>query len=322
MENQLSKKTKVDSDEALTLESDSVSSSLGDECINSIVDNSNNIAVNEISTCTSSALDSGGICNLEKNPKLSKKQRMQEKIIKKRAQVAANFKNDPEKKRAQVTAHFNKDPEKKRAQVRAHFNKDPEKKRAQVRAHFNKDPEKKRAQVRAHFNKDSEKKRAQVRAHFNKDPENKRAQVKAHFQKNPEKKQAQVRANFNQDRALKRMRVQMHYYKNQFQITSNKKAKYLANPYKKRLAAALYAKAKRLCNPLLKKRQNRAYYRKRYDKIRAARKSRYILRKPKKIEIFRYLRKLKLQLRVVETQVVYHFQNNYPFAKKLSSTAL
>ena len=162
----------------------------------------------------------------------------------------------------------------------------------------------------------------QVAANFRNDPQRKRAQVRAHFNKNPEKKRAQVRANFNKDRALKRMRVQMHYYKNQFQITSNKKAKYLANPYKKRLAATLYAKAKRLSNPLLKKRQNRAYYRKRYDKIRAARKSRYILRKPKKIEIFRYLRKLKPQLRVVETQVVYHFQNNYPFAQKLSSTAL
>ena len=162
----------------------------------------------------------------------------------------------------------------------------------------------------------------QVAANFRNDPQRKRAQVRAHFNKNPEKKRAQVRANFNKDRALKRMRVQMHYYKNRFQITSNKKAKYLANPYKKRLAATLYAKAKRLSKPLLKKRQNRAYYRKRYDKIRAARKSTYILRKPKKIEIFRYLSKLKLQLRVVETQVVYHFQNNYPFAQKLSSTAL
>ena len=73
MKNQLSKKTKVDTDEALELESDSVSSSLGDECINAFVDNSNNIAVNEISTCTSSSLDSGGIHNLEKKPKLSKK---------------------------------------------------------------------------------------------------------------------------------------------------------------------------------------------------------------------------------------------------------
>ena len=135
----------------------------------------------------------------------------------------------------------------------------------------------------------------------------KRAQVAANFKKNPEKKRAQVRAHFNKKR---------------FQITSSKRAKYLADPYKKRLAARLYGRAKRLCNPLLKKIQNRTYYRKKYYKIRAARKSRYILRKPKKVEVYRYLKKLKLQLRSVETQVAYHFKNNYHFAHNLSSIAL
>ena len=155
------------------------------------------------------------------------------------------------------------------------------------------------------------------------------------------KKREQVRAHFNNNRPQKRLMVSTYYYKNQFQVTGSKRAKYLAdpykkrlsarlygrdkysvNPYKKRLAARLYATTKRLSNPLLKKLQNRVYYRKRCDKIRAARKSRYILRKPKKIEIYRYLRKVKLQLHAVETQLVYHFQNNYPFAQKLSSTAL
>ena len=70
MENQLYQKTKVNTDEALESKSDSVSSSLGDKCMNAFVDNSNNVSVNKSSTCTSSAFNS---CNLEEKPKLSKK---------------------------------------------------------------------------------------------------------------------------------------------------------------------------------------------------------------------------------------------------------
>ena len=77
MENQLYQKTKVNTDEALESKSDNVSSSLGDKCMNAFVDNSNNVSVNKSST--SSAFNSGGICNLEEKPKLSKKQRMQKK---------------------------------------------------------------------------------------------------------------------------------------------------------------------------------------------------------------------------------------------------
>ena len=43
-----------------------------DKCINSFVDNSNNVAVNKSCTCTSTSFDSGGICNLEQKPKLTK----------------------------------------------------------------------------------------------------------------------------------------------------------------------------------------------------------------------------------------------------------
>ena len=50
--------------------------------------------------------------------------------------------------------------------------------------------------------------------------------------------------------------------------------------------------------------------------------SRYILRKTKKVEVYRYLRKLKLQLQSVETQAAYHFKNNNCFAHNLSSIAL
>ena len=136
MENQLYQKTKVNTDKALESKSDSVSSSLGDKCMNAFVDNSNNVSVNKSSTCTSSAFNSGGICNLEEKPKLSKKQRMQKKMSKKQAQVAANFRNDPQRKRAQVRAHFIKNPEKKRAQVRANFNKDRALKRMRVQMHY------------------------------------------------------------------------------------------------------------------------------------------------------------------------------------------
>ena len=133
MENQLYQKTKVNTDEALESKSDNVSSSLGDKCMNAFVDNSNNVSVNKSSTCTSSAFNSGGICNLEEKPKLSKKQRMQKKSAKnKHMQVAGNFRNDPQRKRA----HFNKNPEKKRAQVRANFNKDRALKRMRVQMHY------------------------------------------------------------------------------------------------------------------------------------------------------------------------------------------
>ena len=199
-------KIKDNTDEAPVYEPDSVFSSLGNVCNNAFVDDSNNIAVNESSSASGG---NGEICNLNQKVKLTKKRRMNEKILKKRAQVATNFKKNPEKKRAQVRAHFNK---------------------------------------------------------------------------------------------------------KRFQITTSKRAKYLADPYKKRLAARLYGRAKRLCNPLLKKMQNRTY-RKKYNKIRSA-------RKPKKLEVYRYLKKLKLQLRSVETQVAYHFKNNYHFAHNLSSIAL
>ena len=46
------------------------------------------------------------------------------------------------------------------------------------------------------------------------------------------------------------------------------------------------------------------------------------MRKPKKVKVYRYLRKLKLQIWAVETQVAYHFKNNYHFAHNLSSIAL
>ena len=94
-----------------------------DKCINSFVNNSNNVAVNKSCTCTSSSFDSGGICNLKEKPKLSKKTKNTGKMSKKRAQVAANFRNDPQKKRAWVRPHFNKNAEKKQAQVRLNFNK-------------------------------------------------------------------------------------------------------------------------------------------------------------------------------------------------------
>ena len=144
MENQLYQKTKVNTDEALESKSDSISSSLGDKCMNAFVDNSNNVSVNKSSTCTSSAFNSGGICNLEEKPKLSKKQRMQKKMSKKQAQVAANFRNDPQRKRAQVRAHFNKDRALKRMRVQMHYYKNQFQITSNKKAKYSANPYKKK----------------------------------------------------------------------------------------------------------------------------------------------------------------------------------
>ena len=44
-------------------------------------------------------------------------------MSKKQAQVAANFRNDPQRKRAQVRAHFNKNRALKRMRVQMHYYK-------------------------------------------------------------------------------------------------------------------------------------------------------------------------------------------------------
>ena len=133
VENQLfQKKIKDNTDEAPVYESDtcSVSSSLGDVSNNAFIDDSNNIAVNESSSASGG---NGEICNFNKKVKLTKKQRMNEKILQKRAQVAANFKKNPEKKRAQVRAHFNKNQFQITSSKRAKYLADPYRKRLAAR---------------------------------------------------------------------------------------------------------------------------------------------------------------------------------------------
>ena len=74
------KKIKDNTDEAPVYESDSVSSSLGDVSNNAFFDDSNNIAVNESSSASGG---NGEICNFNKKVKLTKKQRINEKILQK-----------------------------------------------------------------------------------------------------------------------------------------------------------------------------------------------------------------------------------------------
>ena len=68
--------------------------------------------------------------------------------------------------------------------------------------------------------------------------------------------------------------------------------------------------------------ENKAHYNKNAIKLKAIRKARYLLKEPKCIDSFRFLKKLKISLRAIEYEVATCFRQNYSYAVGLSPMTL
>ena len=112
------------------------------------------------------------------------------------------------------------------------------------------------------------------------------------------------------------------YHKNPQAKKANVKARYWKNPATKRVASKLLARAKCALNPIAKKMENKAHYNKNAIKLKAIRKARYLLKEPKRIDSYRYLKKLKISLRANEYEVASCFRRNYSYAVGLSPITL
>ena len=108
------------------------------------------------------------------------------------------------------------------------------------------------------------------------------------------------------------------YFRNPQVKKANAKARYWKNPATKRVASKLLARAKRALNPIAKKMENKAHYNKNAIKLKAIRKARYLLREPKRIDSYRFLKKLKISLHAIEYEVASCFRRNYSYAVGLS----
>ena len=166
------------------------------------------------------------------------------------------------------------------------------------------------------------RKREQSYESYHKNPEVKRAKVKSIFNKDRQAKRIKVKAAFDKDRAKKRAQMKSLYYRNPQVKKNNVKASYWKNPATKRVASKLLDRAKRALNPIAKKMRNKAYYKKNCMKLKAVRKARYLLKEPKRIDSFRFLKKLKISLRAIEYEVVSCFRQNYSYAVGLSPMTL
>ena len=172
------------------------------------------------------------------------------------------------------------------------------------------------------YDRNSQVKRDKVKAAFDRDRQVKRDKVKAAFDKDRQAKQNKVKAAFDKDRAKKRAQVKALYDRNPQVKKNNVKAHYWRNPATKRVASKLLDRAKRALNPIAKKMRNKAYYKKNCMKLKAVRKARYLLKEPKRIDSFRFLKKLKISLRAIEYEVVSCFRQNYSYAVGLSPITL
>ena len=112
------------------------------------------------------------------------------------------------------------------------------------------------------------------------------------------------------------------YHKNPQAKKANVKARYWKNPATKHVASKLLARAKCALNPIAKKMENKAHYNKNAIKLKAIRKARYLLKEPKCIDSYRYLKKLKISLRANEYEVASCFRRNYSYAVGLSPITL
>ena len=210
----------------------------------------------------------------------------------------------------------------KREQSYEAYHEDPEAKCAKVKASYDRNPQVKRDKVKAAFDKDRQAKRDKVKAAFDKDWQVKRDKVKAAFDKDRQAKQNKVKAAFDKDRAKKRAQVKALYDRNPQVKKNNVKAHYWRNPATKRVASKLLARAKRALNPIAKKMENKAHYNKNAIKLKVIRKARYLLKEPRRIDSFRFLKKLKFSLRAIEYEVATCFRRNYSYAVGLSPMTL
>ena len=123
---------------------------------------------------------------------------------------------------------------------------------------------------------------------------------------------------------LKKKREQSYeaYHKNPQDKWDKVKARYWKNPATKRVASKLLDRAKRALNPIAKKMRNKAYCSKNALKLKSIRKARYLLKEPKRIDSYRYLKKLKISLRANEYEITTCFRRNYSYAVGLSPMTL
>ena len=180
----------------------------------------------------------------------------------------------------------------------------------------------KREQSYEAYHEDPQAKCNKVKATYDRNPQVKRSQVKAAFNKDHQAKQNKVKAAFDKDRAKKRAQMKALYDRNPQVKRANGKACYWRNPATKRVASKLLDRAKRALNSMAKKMKNKAYYKKNCMKLKAVRKARYLLKEPKRIDSFRYLKKLKISLRAIEYEVASCFRRNYSYAVGLLPTTL
>ena len=112
------------------------------------------------------------------------------------------------------------------------------------------------------------------------------------------------------------------YYRNSQVKKANVKARYWKNPATKRVASKFLARAKRALHPIAKKMENKAHHNKNAMKLKAVRKAQYLLKEPKRIDSFRFFKKLKIYLRAIEYEVATCFRRNYSYAVGLSPITL